>query len=170
MKVETNAESSAGIPIEDVVLDEVNRRLIAALLVDARCPVSELARAVGMSTPAVRARLRKLEDSGVIRGYRLDVDPAAVGLPVSAWVRVRPGPGQLTRLAELAADTPEVSECHRVTGEDCFLLRVHVPTVESLENVLDRFLAGGQTNSAIIVSTPVPPRAVIPSTTLPRPS
>jgi len=167
VKVETNAESSAGIPIEDVVLDEVNRRLIAALLVDARCSVSELARAVGMSTPAVRARLRKLEDSGVIRGYRLDVDPAAVGLPVSAWIRVRPGPGQLTRLAKLAADTPEVSECHRVTGEDCFLLRVHVPTVESLQNVLDRFLAGGQTNSAIIVSTPVPPRAVLPSATVP---
>jgi Lrp/AsnC family leucine-responsive transcriptional regulator len=140
------------------LLDEVNRRLLAELDVDPRAGAAELARRVGMSAPAVRERLTRLEESGVIRGYRLDVDPAALGLPVAAWVRVRPGPGQLTRVAELAARTPQVSECHRISGEDCFLLKVHVAAIDALAEVLDRFLLHGQTVSSFVVSTPVPPR------------
>ena len=118
---------------------------------------SELARRVGMSAPSVRERVARLERAGVIRGYRLDVDPAALGLPVAAWVRVRPGPGQLPKIADLARRTRQVSECHRVTGEDCFLLKVHGPSIEELETVLDSFLMFGQTTTAVIVSTPVPP-------------
>jgi Lrp/AsnC family leucine-responsive transcriptional regulator len=79
-------------------------------------------------------------------------------LPVAAWVRVRPGPGQLPRIAELAARTPQVSECHRISGDDCFLLKVHVARIDDLEAVLDQFLLYGQTNSSFVVSTPVPPR------------
>ena len=111
-----------------------------------------------MSAPAVRERLTRLEEAGVIRGYRLDVDPAALGLPVSAWVRLRPGPGQLPKVAELAARTPQVCECYRISGDDCFLLLVHVPSIEALESVLDRFLLHGQTTSSFVVSTPVAPR------------
>lgn len=129
---------------------------------DPRRGTAELARRIGMSAPAVRERVRRLEETGVIRGYRLDIDPAAVGLPVAAWVRIRPGPGQLPKLAELADRTPEVSECHRISGEDCFLLKVHVPAIEALEGVLDRFLVHGQTTSSFIVSTPVPPRSITP--------
>lgn len=140
-------------------LDPVNVRLLRALSEDPRLSMSALARKVGMSAPAVTERVQRLEEAGVIRGYRLDVDPAAVGLPVSAWVRVRPGPGQLPKVAELARDTPEVVECHRVTGEDCFLMRVHVPAIDRLEPVLDRFLLYGQTTSSLIVSSPVEPRA-----------
>jgi Lrp/AsnC family leucine-responsive transcriptional regulator len=73
-------------------------------------------------------------------------------------VRIRPGPGQLPKLAELARDTPQVSECHRISGEDCFLLKVHVPSVEELEGVLDAFLLFGQTATSFVVATPVPPR------------
>ena len=120
--------------------------------------MSALARRVGMSAPAVTERVQRLEETGVIRGYRLDVDPATVGLPVAAWVRVRPGPGQLMKIAEMAADMPEVVECHRITGDDCFLLKVHVAAVDQLETVLDRFLLHGQTNSSIVQSSPVPPR------------
>lgn len=98
----------------------------------------------------------------MIRGYRLDIDPAAVGLPVAAWVRIRPGPSQLPKVAELAERTPEVSECHRISGADCFLLKVHVPSIESLEGVLDKFLVHGQTTSSFIVSTPVQPRSITP--------
>jgi Lrp/AsnC family leucine-responsive transcriptional regulator len=122
--------------------------------------MSALGRRVGMSAPAVTERVRRLEEAGVIRGYRLEIDPAAVGLPVAAWVRVRPGPGQLPKIAELAAGLPEVVECHRITGEDCFLLKVHVPAVDELETVLDRFLLYGQTTSSIVQSSPVPPRSV----------
>ncbi len=106
---------------------------------------------------------RPLTESGVIRGFSLDVDPAAIGLPVAAWVRIRPGPGQLPRIADLAARTPEVSECHRISGEDCFLMKVHVATIADLEPLLDRFLAHGHTTSSFVVSTPVPPRPVLPA-------
>jgi Lrp/AsnC family leucine-responsive transcriptional regulator len=146
------------------LLDDVNRRILTALTEDPRISASELARRVGMSPPAVRERVNRLERAGVIRGYRLDIDPAAIGLPVAAWVRIRPGPGQLSKIADLAALTPEVSECHRISGEDCFLLKVHVPAIQALEDVLDRFLIHGQTTTSFIVSTPVPPRPARPST------
>jgi Lrp/AsnC family leucine-responsive transcriptional regulator len=139
-------------------LDPVNRRLVELLTENPRAGVPELARAVEMSAPAVRERVNRLHESGVIRGYRLDVDPAALGLPVTAWVRIRPGPRQLTRVAELARDTPQVSECHRISGEDCFLLKVHMPAVEDLEAILDRFLLHGETTSSFVVATPVEPR------------
>jgi len=147
---------------ESSALDGVNRHILAVLSKDPRLGISELARRVSMSAPAVRERVNRLEESGIIRGYRLDIDPSAVGLPVAAWVRIRPGPGQLPKIADLAADTPEVSECHRISGDDCFLLKVHVSAIEALEEVLDRFLIHGQTTSSFIVSTPVPPRPVTP--------
>jgi Lrp/AsnC family transcriptional regulator, leucine-responsive regulatory protein len=140
------------------LLDDTNTSLLKALTDDPRASAAELARVVGMSAPAVRERISRLERAGVIRGYRVDIDPAAIGLPVAAWVRVRPGPGQLPKVADLAARTPEVSECHRISGEDCFLLKVHAPAIEALEGVLDQFLMYGQTISSIVVSTPVPPR------------
>ena len=144
------------------LLDGVNRRLLELLAEDPRQSMSELARRVGMSAPAVRERVARLEQAGVIKGYRLEVDPAALGLPVAAWVRIRPGPGQLPKVAELAARIPQVSECHRISGEDCFLLKVHVPSISALEEVLDRLLVHGQTTSSFIVSTPVPPRPPTP--------
>jgi Lrp/AsnC family leucine-responsive transcriptional regulator len=115
-----------------------------------------------MSAPSVRERLARLESSGVIRGYRLDIDPAALGLPVTAWVRIQPGPGQLPKIAQLAERTPEISECHRISGEDCFLLKMHVPNIEALEPILDRFLVHGRTTTSFVVATPVPPRTPRP--------
>jgi Lrp/AsnC family transcriptional regulator, leucine-responsive regulatory protein len=150
--------SHDGFPRGRSPLDETNMRLLDALDADPRATAADLARAVGMSAPAVRERLARLVQSGVIRGYRLDIDPAAIGLPVTAWVRIRPGPGQLAKIAELARRTPQVSECHRVSGEDCFLLKIHVPAIEDLEAVLDQFLLHGQTHTSFVVATPVPPR------------
>ncbi len=147
-----------GLPDGKSLLDETNVRLLEALSDDPRASTAELARQLGMSAPAIRERLTRLEETGVIRGYRLDIDPAAIGLPIAAWVRIRPGPGQLPKIAELAKRTPQVSECHRISGEDCFLLKVHVPAIEALEAVLDQFLLYGQTSSSFVVSTPVPPR------------
>ena len=147
-----------GLPDGKSLLDDTNRRLLDALVEDPRASAAELARRVGMSAPAVRERVARLEQAGVIRGYRVDIDPAALGLPVAAWVRIRPGPGQLPKIAALAARTPEVSECHRISGEDCFLMKVHVAAIETLEGVLDQFLLYGQTISSFVVSSPVPPR------------
>jgi Lrp/AsnC family leucine-responsive transcriptional regulator len=141
-------------------LDELNLRILRELSDEPRLRTTELARRLGVSTPTVRERVTRLEESGVIRGYRLDVDPAALGLPVAAWVRLRPGPGQIPKIIELAGRVPEVVECHRISGEDCFLMRVQVAEIAALEEVLDKFLVHGQTTSSFIVSTPIPPRSV----------
>jgi Lrp/AsnC family leucine-responsive transcriptional regulator len=140
------------------LLDEVNVRLLNELHDDPRLSMSELARRVGMSAPAVTERVQRLERVGVITGFRMEVDPAALGMPVTALVRLRPGPGQLPKIVAAARDTPQVVECFRITGEDCFLLKVHGPSIGQLEEVLDRFLMFGQTTTSIVVSEPVPRR------------
>jgi Lrp/AsnC family leucine-responsive transcriptional regulator len=136
----------------------VNVRVLSELHGNPRLSMSELGRRVGMSAPAVTERVQRLESAGVITGYRMDVDPAALGLPITALVRIRPGPGQLPKIARTARDTPQVAECQRITGEDCFLLTVHARSLADLEQILDRFLLFGQTTTSIVVSTPVPPR------------
>ena len=142
------------------LLDDVNRRLLAELHENPRITMSALARRVEMSSPAVTERVQRMEQAGVIVGYRMEVNPAALGLPVTAFARIRPAAGQLPKIAELAASLPEVTECHRITGEDCFLVKVHAPAIEDLEEVLDRFLLYGQTITSIVVASPVPPRAL----------
>ncbi|HWM36507.1 MAG TPA: Lrp/AsnC family transcriptional regulator [Streptomyces sp.] len=139
-------------------MDAVERAILAELDAEPRMPTAKLARRVEVSVPTARDRVRRLQESGVIRGYRLDVDPAALGYPVAAFVRVRPGPGQLPKIAELARSLTQVSECHRITGEDCYLIKVHATDLTTFEEVLDRFLLYGQTTTSIIQSTPVPPR------------
>ena len=141
------------------ILDVTNLRILGLLMDDPRLPMSELARRVGMSSPAVTERVQRMQDAGVIRGARLDVDQTALGLGITAFVRVRPMPGQLQNVAELARATPEIVECHRVTGEDCFIMKVLVGRVELLEAVLDEILKYGNTTSSIVQSTPVPLRA-----------
>ena len=141
-------------------LDQVNIRILQQLIADPRLSMSELARRVKMSPPAVTERVQRLEEAGVIAGYRLDLDPRALGLPVAAYVRVRPAPGQLHRVAEVARETPEVVECHRVTGEDCFILKVFLKEISNLDRVLDKFMAHGQTTTSIVQSSPVPPRSL----------
>jgi Lrp/AsnC family leucine-responsive transcriptional regulator len=142
------------------LLDETNLKLLQLLQADPRLSMSELGRRVQMSAPAVTERVQRLEETGVIAGYRMAVDPRALGLPMAAFVRIRPMPGQLAKVADLAQRTPEVVECHRITGEDCFLMKVHVADIQALENTLDRFLMFAQTTTSIIQSSPVPPRAL----------
>jgi Lrp/AsnC family leucine-responsive transcriptional regulator len=143
----------------ELARDKLNVELLRLLSDDPRLGVSELARRVGMSAPAVRERMLRLEEAGVLR-YRLELDPAALGYPVSAFVRVRPAPGQLGKIIETANSLPQVVECHRVTGEDCFVLKVYLASIEGLDQILDRFLVYGQTTTSIVQSTPVPPRSL----------
>jgi len=140
------------------ILDPTNVTLLAELQGDARLTLAELGRRVGLSSPAVAERLQRLQDAGVITGYHAAVDPRAIGYTLGAILRIRPAPRQIAKVAAIAQRTPEVVECHRITGEDCFLVKVHVARIQDLEEVLDRFLLYGQTVSSIVVSTPVPPR------------
>jgi Lrp/AsnC family transcriptional regulator, leucine-responsive regulatory protein len=143
---------------EAKLLDAVNLQLLDELSRDGRLGIAELGRRIGMSAPAVADRVQRLERAGVITGYRAEIDPGAVGFPVSAVVRIRPSPGQLQRIPEIARETPEVAECYRITGEDCYLLRLHLRAIDELEDVLDRFTPYGLTTTSIIHSSPVPRR------------
>jgi len=140
--------------------DARNLELLRLLRGDPRMNLADLARRVGMSAPAVRERVLRLEEAGVIRGYTLELDPAALGYPICAIIRVRPAPGRLSQVSDLARRLPQVVECHRVTGEDCFVLKVYLPALERLDEVIDQFLAFGQTVTSLVQSTPVPPRGL----------
>ncbi len=141
-------------------LDDVNLRLIAELQVDARLAHAELGRRVGLSPPAVAERLQRLQETGVITGYHAAVDPRALGLQLSAILRIRPSPREIPKVAQLARDTPEVVECHRITGDDCFFMKLHVRDVEHLETVIDSFAFYGQTTTSIMQTSPVPYRPI----------
>jgi Lrp/AsnC family leucine-responsive transcriptional regulator len=140
--------------------DPTNRRIVGELQGDARLSLAELGRRVGLSSPAVAERVQRLEDEGVIAGYRAEIDPRAFGYALTAVVRVRPTPRQLPKVAEVARAAPEVVECHRITGEDCFFLKAHVRSVEHLEELIDRFTPFGQTTTSIVQSSPVPARGL----------
>lgn len=141
--------------MKELALDETDQRIIGTLTTDARISFAELGRQVSLSAPAVAERVRRLEQAGVITGYRAEIDPRALGYPLTAIVRVKPAVRQLSKVAELAAEIPEVAECLRITGEDCFYIRLHLAAIEELPAVLDRFLLYGETTTSIVNDTPV---------------
>jgi Lrp/AsnC family leucine-responsive transcriptional regulator len=149
-----------GLENDKGLLDDVNRAILRALADDPRASMSALARRVGMSAPAVTERVQRLERAGVIRGYRLDIDPAAVGFPIGAWVRVRPALGQGKAVEQLVARQPEVVEAHRITGEDCLLVRIQVRDVADLDRVLELWIERGSTVTSVIKTSLVEPRPV----------
>lgn len=137
------------------LLDPVDTAILRALAGDARTTMAELARSVGLSAPSVTERLHRLEETGVIRGYHADVDPSALGLGLAAYIRIRPMPGQLRKVADLLAALDAIVECDRVTGEDCFIAKAHVHDIEELEQLVDRLIPYAMINSSIIQSSPV---------------
>jgi len=146
-----------------VTLDAIDHRLLDALDRNARTPTADLARLVKLSPQSTADRIRRMEDLGVIMGYAAKLNPAALGLAVAAYIRIRPAMGELPRVADLVASIPEIVECDRVTGEDCFIAKVFVPSVTDLERVLDKLLPYAQTNTSIVQSSPVKRRQPRPS-------
>jgi Lrp/AsnC family leucine-responsive transcriptional regulator len=140
--------------------DATNRRILEELQGDGRLSLAELGRRVGLSPPAVAERVQRLERDGVITGYHASVNPRALGYALTTVIRIRPAPRQIPKVAELARDTPEIVECHRITGEDCFFMKATVRDVAHLEELIDRFVVYGQTTTSIIQSSPVPGRGV----------
>jgi Lrp/AsnC family leucine-responsive transcriptional regulator len=143
-----------------LLADRTNVSILHALSDNPRISTSELARSVGMSAPAVRERIQRLDDAGLIRGCRLELDPVLLGYPVAVMIRIRPMPGQLPKIVALAQQTPRIVECHRITGEDCFIMRAHLEGIDYLDGLLDAFLVYGQTTTSIIQSSPVPLRSL----------
>jgi len=142
------------------MLDEIDRKLIQILQEDARMSYAELGRQVGLTTPAVIERVRKLEDSKIICGYRAEIDTARVGLPILAFVRMSITGVDYSHIIEVAESSNEVLECHRGTGEDSFIMKVAVSSVEHLQEVIDRLTPYGITTTTIVLSSPVKKRAI----------
>jgi Lrp/AsnC family transcriptional regulator, leucine-responsive regulatory protein len=140
------------------LLDAIDHKIISELSTDGRVSFAELSRRTNLSSPAVTERVKRLEQAGVITGYRAEVDPRALGYQLTAIVRVKPAVRQLAKIAELAAEIPQVEECLRITGEDCFYIKLHLGSIEELPSVLDQFLLYGETTTSIVNATPVPRR------------
>jgi Lrp/AsnC family leucine-responsive transcriptional regulator len=136
-------------------LDETDQALIALLSENARLPTAELARSVGLSAPSVAERLRRLEEDGVVKGYTVELDPKALGYTLTAIVRIRPLPGQLHTVEKLLVESPEVVECDKVTGEDCFVARYLLRSIEELDPILERIAQRAQTSTSIVKASPV---------------
>jgi Lrp/AsnC family leucine-responsive transcriptional regulator len=141
-------------------IDDIDRKVLTELQVDARVSYAELGRRVGLTTPAVIERVRKLEDAGVIIGYRAEIDTAKVGLPITAFVRMSITGVDYSHIIEVAQESNEVLECHRGTGGDSFIMKVAVSSVEHLQHIIDKLTPYGITTTAIVLSSPVKRRVI----------
>ena len=138
------------------LLDETGWHILEALQENARLSFSELGQRVGLSSPAVAERVRRMEDAGIITGYRAEVNTAKIGYPITAIIRVSNSPGErCTRLSASAQEIPEVLECYRVTGSDSLVMKVMASSVEHLESLIDRISEHGQLTTSIVLSTVV---------------
>jgi len=147
---------------DDHLLDDIGWKILDELQSDARISYAELGRRVGLSTPAVAERVKRLEDAEIITGYHASIDARKVGYPVSAFIRVTVAGDERTarRLGSTVMEIPEVRECHRVTGDCAFLLRADLPSVEQLERLIDRLTSFGRTSTSIVLSSPMAHRAL----------
>jgi Lrp/AsnC family leucine-responsive transcriptional regulator len=139
--------------VKEKLLDELGWKLLTTLQENARLSFAELGRRVGLSTPAVAQRVRRMEDEGIIRAYRADVSPFRVGLPITAFIRISIVGNVLEKLTTRVRSMPEIVECHRGTGEDSFILKVSVVSVEHLKDVIDRLTPFGTTSTSLVLSS-----------------
>jgi Lrp/AsnC family leucine-responsive transcriptional regulator len=144
----------------DITLDRTDWQLLAELQRDGRSTYAELARAVAMSASAVAERVRRLEEAGVIAGYRAAVEPERVGLTVMAFVRLRYPTGNYRPFHALLDSTPEIVEAHHVTGEDCFVLKVLARSMRHLEEVTGRISGLGAVTTSVVYSSPLSGRPI----------
>lgn len=137
------------------MLDDLDRRIVEILVDDARISLKELASRVNLSSPSTSERLRRLEERGVIRAFTVDIDPAALGYTLQAIVRIKPLPGRLHQVQKLVEEIPEFTECDKVTGDDCFIGRLHIRSISDLDRILDKITDKAETSSAIVKAQPV---------------
>ena len=143
--------------------DAIDFAVLAELQADARLPFAELGRRVSLSTPAAIERVRKLEDSGAIRGYHAQVDPVIVGLPLRAFIKVTIAGDKLERFAAVARRVPEVRECHRVTGAESFIVQVAVRDVAHLEQIIDSLAPYVATQTSIVLASLIDWNPIVPA-------
>jgi Lrp/AsnC family leucine-responsive transcriptional regulator len=142
------------------MIDEIDWKILKELQINARISFAELGRRVGLTTPAVIERIRKLEDAGIITGYRAEIDTAKVGLPITAFIRMSITGIDYSHIIEVAEQSSEVLECHRGTGGDSFIMKVAVADVGHLQNLIDKLTPYGITTTSIVLSSPVKQRII----------
>ena len=140
------------------ILDPTDIAIIETLQDDGRISVSELGRKVGLSQPATSERLKRLEERGIIRAYRAVVDPASVGLNMMAVIRLRTTHEHIKACLKQFAEMPEIIEVLRLTGEDCFHLKMIVPSPAELESIVDAIARYGSVTTAIVLRSEPPKR------------
>ncbi|KRP94732.1 AsnC family transcriptional regulator [Bradyrhizobium yuanmingense] len=139
-------------------IDAKDLKILEALQANARVPLSELGRSVGLSQPAVSERVKRFEEAGIIEGYGARINPRALGLGLMALVRLRTSHEHIKTCLKRFSEIPHIIEVHRVTGDDCFVLKVLVPAPEDLETIVDRIAGfGAVTTSLVLRSEPVRP-------------
>ncbi len=141
-------------------LDSLDWQLLRELQADARLSYNALARRVGLSAPAVAERVRRMEDAGVIAGYRAEVDPAKVGLPVTALIQMHCAPGKCLLKTSSAADFPEVVEVLKVSGPHCTVLKVVAASVAHLESLFERLGTHGELETSMVWSSALTRRPI----------
>jgi Lrp/AsnC family leucine-responsive transcriptional regulator len=146
--------------LQSKILDAVDWKILKELQKDARISYAELGRRINLTTPAVIERIRKLEDSKIITGYRAEIDTAKIGLPITAFIRMSISGVDYSHIIEVAENSNEVLECHRGTGGDSFILKVAVSDVEHLQMLIDKLTPYGITTTSIVLSSPVKGRVI----------
>lgn len=139
----------------DYLIDDIDRQILACLAEDARLSLKVLSGKVGLSSPSTAERLKRLEEKGVIQGYGARINLAALGYSLQALVRVKPLPGMLHKVEKMIQALPECIECDKVTGEDCFVMRLVVRSIDQLDVVLDGLADYARSNTSIVKSSPV---------------
>jgi len=142
------------------LLDEIGRNLLSALQVDARLSFAELGRRIGLSPAATAERLKRLEEVGIITGYRVEIDREAMGLPILAIVRLSCDGVKYRPFLKAVQAMESVAECHHVAGSDAFILKVVAGGVAELEKVVEKLLDFGVPTTSIVFSSPVAGRAL----------
>lgn len=146
-------------------MDEVNWRILQELQLDARISFSELGRRVGLSSPAAADRVRRLEEAGIIEGYQTKINLASIGLPMTVIIRASTHDNHASdKLAECVQHLPEILECHKVTGDDCYIMKAAVSSVQHLEKLLDTLKQKycNRLTTSIVLSSPVEHRMITP--------
>ena len=141
-------------------VDHIDQRILDHLQREGRISYTELGRRVALTAPAVAERVRRLEESGVITGFRAEVDPARLGYPITAFIRWTSSGPDCAVLGEIAKDIPEILECHRITGETSYILKVATNSVGHLERLLDRLMPHGSTITSVVLSSSVTHRPI----------
>ena len=142
------------------MIDEIDWKILTELQKDARTSFAELGRRIGLTTPAIIERVRKLEDAKIITGYRAEIDTAKIGLPITAFIRMSITGIDYSHIIEVVEASSEILECHRATGGDSFIMKVAVADVGHLQVIIDKLTPYGITTTSIVLSSPVTSRVI----------